>query len=377
LKEFGRNGKGLVDLMFSGEALSKLREKNYKTLSRLVDLEMSLNQRFVDMEDAVRCLILSVASGEPMLLVGPPGTAKSRLIRAFCNLVGEVPDDAFAGPGAPAKESAELVEVKRSSSFFSYLLTQFTEPSELFGYFDISKLVNEPHVLVKLDDRSMQRARVVFLDEIFNASSAILNALLTFMNEREINDRGTVYTVPLQCLFSATNDTPHSAELNAVFDRFLLRCWLDNEGASPTNMRKLLRAGWTETYAPPHVHGGNGTNGSFDGLLDQVAIFHQNIEIMARQGELVIEPDSPLFATLADVVQSLRQSELTDASNRRLIKFSRIFLISRLLDSVRDSELDDGSPLMRQKDLAVFIRFGLDRRDLGVEQSLLKEIEQN
>jgi MoxR-like ATPase len=387
--------------MFAGKALSMLLKNNRSTLSELVALGAALNERFADMEDAVECLVLSVASGEPMLLVGPPGTAKSRLIRTFCNLIGVIPDDAFvAADGAPAGKKRELHAVDRSPLYFSYLLTQFTEPSELFGYFDISKLMNEPHVLVKLDELSMQRAQIVFLDEVFNASSAILNALLTFMNEREVHDRGTVYKVPLQSLFSATNHVPRTPELKAVFDRFLLRCWLDNERATPDKMRKLLRTGWKETYAPPIIHADdgskssadripdqvaglhparsrhteNGSKSSFDGLLDRVAALHRDIEKLSRSGELAIQEDNPLFAVLADIVHHVRQSELSDASNRRLIKFTRLFLINRLLDYARDGKFDVASPEMKREDLAIFIRFGLDHRDLEIEQNLLKEI---
>ena len=359
--------------MFSKKELSKLLKNHRATLWKLTMLQAALNERFSNMEDAVECLILSVAAGEPMLLVGPPGTAKSRLIRAFCNYVGMIPDEALTfSRSVSGQIGPSLHEVNRTPSFFTYLLTQFTEPSELFGYFDIGKLLNEPHELVKLDEYAMQRARVVFLDEVFNASSAVLNALLTFMNEREVHDRGTVYKVPLQCLFSATNQTPRTPELKGIFDRFLLRCWLNNERATASTMSNLLRAGWKETHAPRAMR-----KEQFEGLLDGVIALQLDIEKQTQEGELIVEKDSPLFAILADLVHQVREAELSDASNRRVIKFARVMLISRLLDYAREGKSKASSLEMRREDLAVFLRFGLDRPDFVVVENFRKELQQS
>jgi len=364
--------------MFSTEGLSRLLNDHHSTLKDLTELQDILNQRFTNMGDAVECLILSVTSGEPMLLIGPPGTAKSRLIRAFCNYVGEIPGSSFSNSMSVDVQSGQpLREVERKPSYFSYLLTQFTEPGELFGYFDIGKLLNEPHELVRMDEYGMQRARIVFLDEVFNASSAILNALLTFMNEREVHDRGTVYKVPLQCLFSATNQTPRTPDLKAVFDRFLLRCWLDNERATTNNMRDLLRVGWKETYAPPPLRVRQKDEKTFEGLLDKVIALQFDIEKLALVDELAIGNDSPLFADLADLVHQVREAELSDASNRRLIKFARIMLIHRLLNYARNGQIKTRSPKLQREDLAVFLRFGLDRPNLAITENFLKELEQS
>ena len=144
-----------------------------------------------------------------MLLIGPPGTVKSRLIRAFCELIG-------------------LMDESDSNNrdYFEYLLTPFTEPGELFGYYDISKATKG--TLERMDKGMIQHARVVYLDEVFNGSSAILNSILAFMNERIFHDRGERKPVALQCLFAATNRIPETPVLSAFFDRFLLRCKVEN-----------------------------------------------------------------------------------------------------------------------------------------------------
>lgn len=362
--------------MFTAGGISKLLAKNQNVLSDLVSLETALNHRFADMKNAIRCLILSVASGEPMLMIGPPGTAKSRLIRVFCQLTGMLDDDEYAASSTEIEGTTDRspYEIHRSPDYFTYLLTQFTEPSELFGYFDIGKLVNEPYQLVKLDDHTMQRARVVFLDEVFNANSAILNTLLTFMNEREIHDRGKILKTPMRCLFSATNYVPGSDELSAFYDRFLLRCWLDNEPARTDRLKRLLSMGWTETHAPGQDLNKAERERRYFDLVDGVVALQNHIEELTRAGDLSIDDTSQLFARFADMIEQARTIELSEASNRRLIKFARIMLINRLLEYARAESFDAEQPALEPEDLLVFLKFGLDQRDDALVRRYSKEL---
>ena len=159
--------------MFDTDQLAILYKYHRSTLDALVALEIRLNQRFYGMERAIECMALAALTGEAMVMIGPPGTAKSRLVRSFCNLVGVLADDALTISGGTETE-------EKDEKYFEYLLTQFTEPSELFGYYDMGKLLGKEHIMSRADAGMMQKAEVVFLDEVFNASSAILNSLLTF-----------------------------------------------------------------------------------------------------------------------------------------------------------------------------------------------------
>src|SRR4029077_15932516 len=85
-------------------------------------------------------------------------------------------------------------------------------------------------------------AEFVFLDELFNANSAILNNLLTVLNERVYRRGAETHRLPLLSLFSASNHLPDDDALRALFDRFLLRCQVRN--LKPDAMPQLLRAGW-------------------------------------------------------------------------------------------------------------------------------------
>ena len=104
--------------MFNPGVIRQLAKDHYQTFMKLQAVEKRLKARFADMDEVVDALILSVTSGEPLLLVGPPGTGKSRLIRAFCGLTGLLDED---DPGA-----------KENGDYFEYLRTPFTEPGELF-----------------------------------------------------------------------------------------------------------------------------------------------------------------------------------------------------------------------------------------------------
>jgi len=149
----------------------------------------------VERDVEVRLLLLAALSGEHLLLLGPPGTAKSKLGRRLASLVG--------------------------GSFFERLLTRFTVPEEVFGPLSLQGL--ERDVYARNTEGYLPTASVAFLDEVFKGSSAVLNSLLTIMNERLFDNSTTRNPVPLLCLVGASNELPQSEELDALYDRFLLR----------------------------------------------------------------------------------------------------------------------------------------------------------
>jgi MoxR-like ATPase len=168
--------------------------------ARLQEAARVLSSAFLDKQEIVRLLLVSAVAGEHMILVGPPGTAKSALIRTF----------------------AEVCDAR----YFEYLLTRFTEPNELFGPVDIKQF--REGVYTRRTDRMLPEAEVVFLDEIFKSNSAILNSLLSILNERRFANGAEIRRVPLISLFAASNEVPNDENLAAMFDRFLLRVVSDN-----------------------------------------------------------------------------------------------------------------------------------------------------
>jgi MoxR-like ATPase len=156
------------------------------------ELERGLLQRDV----AARALLLAALAGEHVLLLGPPGTAKSELARRLQRLL----------PGA---------------HYFERLLTRFSVPEELFGPLSLKALENDRYE--RLTEGYLPSAEVAFLDEVFKANSAILNTLLGLLHERSFDNGHQRIRVPLVCLVGASNEVPQDDSLQAFYDRFLLR----------------------------------------------------------------------------------------------------------------------------------------------------------
>ncbi|MFP3171491.1 MAG: AAA family ATPase [Acidilobus sp.] len=154
-----------------------------------------LESPFVGRHEESLVITLALMTGEHVVLIGEPGTAKSAI----------------------ARRSAELLSAK----FFKYLLTKFTEPSELFGPLDIKAL--RQGVYRRITTGKLPEAEIAFLDEIFNANSAVLNSILSIMQERVLYDGYTEIKVPLWTLVGASNRVPEEPELEALYDRFLFR----------------------------------------------------------------------------------------------------------------------------------------------------------
>jgi MoxR-like ATPase len=181
-----------------------------------------LKESFVERGEVIDLIALALAAGEHLFLYGPPGTAKSALIRHFAHMV--------------------------RGHYFEYMLTRFSEPNEIFGPIDIVRL--REGVVATVTQGMLPEAEFVFLDELFNANSAILNNLLTVLNERVYRRGLETHRLPLLSLFSASNHLPEDETLLALFDRFLLRCPVEN--LRRESMPRLLTAGWQlENAAAP------------------------------------------------------------------------------------------------------------------------------
>jgi MoxR-like ATPase len=186
-----------------------------ETVKKLrADVVDELKRRFVGRDEVVDLIALAVVAGEHLFLYGPPGTAKSALIRQFASSV--------------------------QGRYFEYLLTRFSEPNEIFGPIDLARL--REGAVATVTTGMLPEAEFAFLDELFNANSAILNNLLTVLNERVYRRGAEVHRLPLLSLFSASNHLAEDEALGALFDRFLLRCHVDH--LKREAMPALLSAGW-------------------------------------------------------------------------------------------------------------------------------------
>ncbi len=170
--------------------------------AKLALLLEQLNYGLVDREATMKSALLSVLAGENMLLIGPPGTAKSLVARRISKIFNE-------------NNQAD------TTTYFEYLLTKFSTPEEIFGPLSISELKADR--FKRNTDGYLPSVKIAFLDEVFKASSSILNALLTIMNERIYHNGTKAEDVPLRALIAASNELPTGQEeLSALYDRFLV-----------------------------------------------------------------------------------------------------------------------------------------------------------
>src|SRR5262245_26562047 len=168
--------------MAAQEKLKKIREE--------------LRQTFLERSELIDGALAALLSSHHVLIVGPPGTAKSMLADEMCRRI-------------------------EGADYFQWLLTRFTTPEEIFGAVSLKALEADDYRRVTV--HKLPEAHVAFLDEVFKANSSILNAILTLVNERLFHNGRSVGPVPLITLFGATNELPEEDELAALYDRFLLR----------------------------------------------------------------------------------------------------------------------------------------------------------
>src|SRR3954469_13843402 len=178
--------------------LQELQGEAEELRKRLNHFRTSLSRFFIAKQELIDLMVVAAVAQEPLLLVGPPGTAKSDLVLKFKDALGLAEGD-----------------------YYEYMLTRFTEPSEIVGPIDIGKLREGRYI--RREQGKLPTARLGFLDEIFKSNSAILNILLTIINERKFYQDGVPQPVRLRVLFAATNEVPEQAELAALKDRFCLK----------------------------------------------------------------------------------------------------------------------------------------------------------
>lgn len=189
-------------------------EKEWQLIDELHKVLNHIKTTFIGKEDIVDLMGICLLAKENLFILGPPGTAKSALVR----------------------ELSKLIKGKN----FEYLLTRFTEPSELFGPFDIRELKEGN---LKTNTTGMlPEANLIFLDEIFNANSAILNSLLMVLNERVFRRGSENKKLPVLMAIGASNQLPQEESLEALYDRFLIR--VHSDYVSTELLSQVLDAGW-------------------------------------------------------------------------------------------------------------------------------------
>ena len=278
--------------------LSELARDIDETRARILRHRRALSERFVRRDEELDLLTLCAAAQEPLLFVGPPGTAKSDMVVKFVESLG-------LGEG----------------DYFEYMLTKFTEPGEILGPVDIEAL--KQGRFVRRTRARLPEARVAFLDEVFKGNSAILNTLLTLVNERKFYQDGAATPARLALLFGATNEVPDAPELDALADRFVLK--VETLPVKDTHFTELIDAGARNevlraTAQRPWVRG--------DATLDDYLRFKSYLDLSAAAADPAEDRarwfPAPVFAEFRRVIRALEIEDRVTVSDRKAVKLYRL-----------------------------------------------------
>lgn len=274
---------------------------NMKT--KLNNLLSELNHGFIGREEMVKSALLTMIAGENLLLIGPPGTGKSLIARQI--------SQALAQPETP------------NQAYFEYLLTKFSTPEELFGPLSISELKQDR--FHRNTQGYLPTVQVAFLDEIFKASSSILNALLTILNERKFHNGTQTQNIPLQALIAASNELPKGqAELSALYDRFLVRRFVDYVGEN--QLQDFFRLPEKRAISPENQLS-----------RDELAEIQQNAAKVAFPEPI----QAALLAIWAKHKETFKENADERLSDRRFAKILHLLRISALTNQREQVDLSD------------------------------------
>ena len=186
-------------------------------LERFKQLLGEMNRGIYEKETEISLSLLAALAGESIILLGPPGVAKSMVAR-------------------------QLKTAFKDAQSFEYLMSRFSTPDEIFGPVSIQKLKTSD-TYERAVEGYLPTADVVFLDEIWKAGPAIQNTLLTVINEKIFRNGNREMHLPLKLLVAASNELPAKGEgLEALWDRFVIRI-----ESRPIKLEKNFRAILLET----------------------------------------------------------------------------------------------------------------------------------
>src|SRR5919202_1230933 len=289
--------------------------------AKLNNFRTSLGRFFVQKQELIDLMVVAAVAQEPLLLVGPPGTAKSDLVLKFKDALG-------LGEG----------------DYFEYMLTRFTEPGEIVGPIDISKLREGRYI--RREQGKLPTARLAFLDEIFKSNSAILNILLTIINERKFYQDGMPQPVRLRVLFAATNEVPEQGELAALKDRFVLKA--ESRSVQDDHFEALIDAGLqAEVYRSLNQKPWAEGHATLEDVLKANRYLTHAFARRHRSGRSEEQNDrqqffpAEVFDEFQRLIKTLVREDKIFISDRKLVKLYKYFRVRAWLFSGGTVSRDD------------------------------------
>ena len=281
-------------------------------LERFKLLLQEMNRGIYEKNTEISLSLLAALAGESVILLGPPGVAKSMVAR-------------------------QLKTAFRDAQSFEYLMSRFSTPDEIFGPVSIQKLKTSD-TYERAVEGYLPTADVVFLDEIWKAGPAIQNTLLTVINEKIFRNGNREMHLPLKLLVAASNELPAKGEgLEALWDRFVIRI-----ESRPIKLEKNFRAMLLESHAD--FSGSTGVLGHAD------------------------------FADNADFSGSMGKSGSTDFSNLKITAEEYAEWAEKICKIGVKEEVLDAISAIRKSLRAVNVDEAAERRNIYVSDRRWKNI---
>ena len=164
-------------------------------MQRFEELKNYLHSNFVELDHAIRALLLGLTAKAHVFLLGPPGTAKSHLAEVIC----------------------DALELKS----FRFLFTDETKHKDIFGIQSIQALKEDKDVLIT--EGKLPEAEVAYLDEIWKANASVVNMLLWALRDGKFTNGGMAVKMPLVFAIGCSNEIPEDSTRRAIYDRLLIR----------------------------------------------------------------------------------------------------------------------------------------------------------
>lgn len=164
--------------------------------AKLNMIKKEMNEQFMERNAVIDCMMYALVSGQSMLMLGDPGTAKSKITYELCSRI-------------------------ENGNYFQWMLNKTSDPSELLGPYSIKEMENDK--FMRITTGKLPEAHIAFIDECFKANAPVLNILLPIMNEKIFYNDGKPNDIPLMTMIGASNEGPEDESLNAFYDRFLFR----------------------------------------------------------------------------------------------------------------------------------------------------------
>ena len=232
---------------------------------RFIKIFSALNDGLTEREEVLFISLLSALAGQNFFLYGPPGTAKSLISR-------------------------RLAKVFETKVYFDYLMQRFSAPEDVFGPVSLQRLKNDEYV--RNTEGFLPEADVAFLDEIWKSSPAILNTLLTIINEKVFKNGNVIQRVPLKFLIAASNELPVSNQgLDALYDRFLTRVIVGPVTSLDTFGEMILR-GRTHDHIKldDYLRVSDAEFKIWQKEMDNVTVSSQVMDVLLRLREAIKDP---------------------------------------------------------------------------------------